>query len=147
MKRKDLSRREFNKLSLAAFGGALTGALVGGCENGEKDAGNGKKDAGDGKANLHACRGLNECKGQGTGGDNTCAGMGSCATAAKHDCAGLNECKGLGGCKGEATTNTCKGKGGCGVPLNDDAWKGARAAFEERLKKDGKTVGAAPAKA
>ena len=29
MKRKDLSRREFNKLSLAAFGGALTGALVG----------------------------------------------------------------------------------------------------------------------
>ncbi|MCZ6795049.1 MAG: hypothetical protein O7J95_15710 [Planctomycetota bacterium] len=140
MKRKDLSRREFNKLSLAAFGGALTGALVGGCENG-------KKDAGDGKANLHACRGLNECKGQGDGGENTCAGVGSCSTVAAHECAKLNECKGLGGCQGEATTNECKGKGGCGVPLKDDAWKGARTAFEARMKKDGKTVGDAPPKA
>ena len=37
------------------------------------------------KAEVHACRGLNACKGQGAGGDNACAGQGACATTAALD--------------------------------------------------------------
>lgn len=81
------------------------------------------------KPAKHACKGLNECKGQGgchtkensCAGKNACKGKGGCATVAKHDCAGKNECKGQGGCKSGdnkcAGKNSCKGKGGCAVPV------------------------------
>jgi len=84
------------------------------------------------KEPKHVCKGLNECKGQGSckhgcgnngcGGKNDCKGKGGCASeAARHACQGQNTCKGLGGCasgdKGCAARNSCKGKGGCEVPL------------------------------
>ena len=80
-------------------------------------------------AAKHACKGMNECKGQGgcssgdagCAGKNTCKGLGGCATTEKHSCKGANACKGLGGCasgdQGCAGKNTCKGKGGCAVPV------------------------------
>jgi len=47
---------------------------------------------------------------------------------------------------GTAGANACKGKGGCEVPMKPDgeAWKGARAAFEKRMKEAGKEFGDAP---
>ena len=72
-----MKRRDFNKLVLAAFGGALVGSRV--------------VDptlalAGDDKAGGHACAGKNECKGKG-GCKSGDAG-----------CKGKNSCKGKGGC-------------------------------------------------
>ena len=138
------SRRDFGKLSAAAFGGLVAGAALQGC---------GKKEpapTGDGGKNVtakHACRGLNECKNQGASGENACAGQGTCATVAHHDCGGKNDCKNLGGCGANPGSNECKGHGGCHIPMKSDhgdAWKNARAAFEARRKEKGVTVGAAP---
>ena len=95
----------------------------------------------------HVCRGLNTCKGLGRSKENACAGQGTCASIADHACAQQNECKGQGGCGADPAFNACKGMGGCHVPLMDEAWTKARAAFEAAMKKSGKTVGAAPAKA
>src|SRR6266496_310313 len=47
---------------------------------------------------LHACMGLNACKGHDRLGTNACAGSGICATAAEHSCQTLNHCRGQGGC-------------------------------------------------
>jgi hypothetical protein len=161
-----LDRREFHKITLAALSGLAAGAA--GCEAKKQQpqsttgtdvnpqmmsvpggsttpavptAGEGTEVA------LHTCRGLNACKGQGAGKDNSCAGQGTCATVKAHDCAAMNECKGQGGCGENPAANECKGKGGCHVPLMDDAWTKARAAFEAKMKEAGKEVGAAPAKA
>jgi hypothetical protein len=59
----------------------------------------------------------------------------------------MNDCKGQGGCGENPGSNSCKGKGGCHVPLMDEAWTKARAGFEAAMKKQGKTIGEAPAKA
>ena len=73
-----MKRRDFNKLLLAAVGGALAGAatpvLAG--EDGETKGDKGK----------HECRGQNACK-----------GLGGCRTD-NNECAGKNDCKGKGGC-------------------------------------------------
>ena len=95
----------------------------------------------------HVCRGLNSCKGLGKGGENACAGQGACASVADHACGTQNECKGQGGCGELPGMNACKGQGACHVPLMDEIWPKARAAFEAAMKKSGKDVGAAPAKA
>ena len=117
------SRRDFGKLSAAAFGGLVAGAALQGC---------GKKEpapTGDGGKNVtakHACRGLNECKNQGASGENACAGQGTCANPGSND---------------------CNGHGGCHMPMKSDlvdARQTARAAFEARMKEKGVTVGAAP---
>src|SRR4051812_19684615 len=93
---------------------------------------------------MHACRGLNECKGQGKDGKNVCAGQGTCFTT-KHECSGQNDCKYQGGCGGTMGTNDCKGKGGCGhLPIPNSAWGKARESFEARMKQAGKMVGQAP---
>jgi len=133
MKTDDVSRRDFGKLTLAAFGGVLAGSMLGGrlLAADEKEA---AKEA-------HACCGLNDCKGHGAGSDNECAGMGKCATAEAHGCAGSNACKNQGG----DGVNDCKGKGSCAVPVKGDAWKKARANFEAAMTKAGKKFGAAPA--
>jgi len=133
-----LSRREFGRLTAAAFGGVLLGStLVGRAgDPGEKPA--------SGAEDKHVCRGLNTCKGKGKGGKNSCAGAGNCATAEAHSCKGENACKGLGGCGEHPAENSCKGKGGCEVPLKEKAWKKARKAFEAQMKKAGKSVGEAP---
>ncbi len=132
---ENVSRRDFGKLTLAAFGGVVAGSMLGGklLFADEKAAT---------KADAHACCGLNACKGQGKGGDNSCAGQGGCATAEAHGCAGSNACKG----QGETGDNSCKGKGSCAVPIKDEGkWKKARAHYEASMKKAGKKVGAAPA--
>jgi len=130
---EDVSRRDFGKLALAAFGGVVAGSVLGGrlLAADEKEA---AKDA-------HACCGLNNCKGLGAGGKNECAGQGSCSTAAAHGCAGSNECKG----QGSTGDNSCKGKGSCAVPIKGDGWKKARASYETSMKKAGKKFGSAPA--
>src|SRR5919106_3646272 len=136
MKNDSVSRRDFGKLTLAAFGGALAGSLlVGRTAFAEEKAAAGDK---------HLCCGLNTCKGQGKDAKNACAGQGSCATVEAHACSGMNDCKALGGGDNPAV-NDCKGKGGCNVPLAGDGWKKARANFETAMTKAGKKFGAPPA--
>jgi hypothetical protein len=108
-----MNRRDFGKVMLGVTGGLLAGAQL------TKIASAGETGGG-----KHACKGLNECKGQGGGenaGKNSCKGEGGCATV-KHECKGQNECKGQGGCKsgdnGCAGKNSCKGKGGCKSPVD-----------------------------
>lgn len=165
----DVTRRDFSKLTVAAVAGMLAGTA--GCSNdkpaaskvptpdlgkpeGSTDAkpepaaekGTDEKVA---KAEVHLCRGLNACKGQGGGkskGENACAGQGDCATVKEHSCGGENECKGLGGCGASAGANECKGKGGCHVPLMDEAWKTVRTAFEKKMTEQSKKFGNPPDK-
>ena len=142
MSAKDLGRRDFHRLSLAAVSGVLAGSLFSGCKSDEKSStASGENPM---LSEPHVCRGLNTCKAKGAGGSNQCAGMGACATAKAHACAGANECRGQGGCNGTAGMNECKGHGGCNVPLKADAWKSARASFEAAMKSSGKLVGPAP---
>jgi hypothetical protein len=138
-----LSRRDFGKLTMAAFGGVLLGtsAASSAAESDEKH------DPALLLQDKHVCRGLNTCKEKGKGADNSCAGTGKCAMAEAHSCKGDNTCKGQGGCGEYAGQNSCKGQGACEVPLNEKTWKKARKAFEAQMKKAGKTVGAAPKKA
>jgi len=165
MKRPDINRRDFNRLTFAAFGGMVAGSMTG-CKpentsapvtppGSETEAGSTTKDdhdnaEGDKNVSLlmsepHVCRGLNTCKGKHGGVENDCAGLGACASVAKHTCAGSNECKGQGGCGTNPGMNSCKGKGGCSIPLMEGAWKLARTEFEKAMEKAGKKVGAAPA--
>ena len=135
MKNDDVSRRDFGKLALAAFGGLVAGSALSGSllSADEKAAA---------KADAHACCGLNACKGQGKDGKNACAGQGSCSTTEAHSCAGANACKNQGG----QGINDCKGQGSCHVPITgEDAWKKARSNYESAMKKAGKKFGAAPA--
>lgn len=162
MDRSDLSRRDFNKLTMAAFGGVLAGAAAGCGEadkgkptaptgsTGGKPADSEKKSdpdvaSADGKE-VHLCRGLNTCKGKGADGKNECAGQGECATAKHHACGGDNECKGLGGCGEDVGQNECKTKGGCHVPLMDFAWEKARKRLADKMKAEDKPLGEAPPK-
>lgn len=174
MKRIELSRREFHRLTVAAFGGVVAGTAIG-CGNNGNDAGSGRDEgttAGDAttadldtaaddsprdgeqepvggeRPEFNACLGLNQCKQSGkNAGEHDCAGQGACATAKSHDCATKNECKYLGGCDGKPAANDCRGQGGCQMPLEpfgDEPWQQARTAFEKRMKEAGVTVGAAP---
>lgn len=167
----ELSRRVFNRLSMAAFSGLVAGSIVG-CGGGEEENGGGAPtgggtgtggtgtDTGGGgtettdsnaepfswvDAEKHVCRGLNACEGKGAGGDNACAGQGTCATVAHIACAGQNECKGQGGCGEHPGENACRGQGGCHVPLHEGMWVSARARFEEAMTAAGKEFGDAPA--
>ena len=134
MKNDDVSRRDFGKLALAAFGGVLAGSVLSGSILSADEKAMAKADA-------HACCGLNACKGQGKGGGNACAGQGGCSTTEAHSCAGSNACKNQGG----QGVNDCKGQGSCNVPIQGDAWKTARSNYEAAMKKAGKKFGAAPA--
>lgn len=156
-----IDRREFHRLAQAALGGLLAGSALS-CEQSPPPAANpaapdgsgagsgatGSGAAGTGAvaaAELHLCRGLNACQGQGGNGDNACAGQGSCATYEHHECGTQNACRGQGGCGAAVGSNDCRGQGGCAVPLMDHAWEQARAAFEERMSSQDKEFGAAPA--
>ena len=130
----DVSRRDFGKLALAAFGGVLAGSAVASSPLFAADENAAAKEA-------HACCGLNGCKSQGADGTNECAGMGKCATAEAHGCAGSNACKN----QGAEGVNDCKGKGSCSVPVKGDAWKKARSNYEAAMTKAGKKFGTAPA--
>jgi hypothetical protein len=133
---ENVSRRDFGKLAIAAFGGVVAGSMLGGGLLSADE----KKMEGAAKADAHACCGLNACKGQGKGGDNACAGQGGCATTEAHGCQGSNACKNQGG----TGSNDCKGKGSCSVPIKGDNWTKARAHYEASMKKAGKKFGAAP---
>lgn len=168
MNRNELSRRDFTRLSAAAFGGLVAGAAAG-CSGrgGNEPAGQGastpeeapaagapaaETSAGSKEPSVaylldepHVCRGLNTCANKGRSGENQCAGQGTCATVGiDHQCGQQNQCKGQGGCGGHYGQNACKGLGGCGVPLRH-GWEEARAAFEKAMNDAGKEVGAAPA--
>lgn len=165
-----MNRRDFHQLSLAAFGGVIAGSLAG-CEpksetppaappsttplattEGTAPATTEAAAPSAGESQPvsllidepHVCRGLNSCKGKGKGGDNACAGQGTCASV-EHTCGGSNDCKGQGGCGGKEGENACKGMGGCAVPL-EHSWEETRARFEKAMQAAGKTFGPAPAK-
>ena len=179
-----MSRRDFNRLTAAAFGGVLAGTFAGctnddggstvptedrvpiptgddlGSETGEPEGSGTTSTQGEdgGQAfdeetasllmgEKHVWRGLNQCKGAGSGSENACAGTGACATIAAHKCAGNNECKGQGGCGAKPGKNACKGMGSCAVPLKEHAWGKTRANFEAAMKAAGKEAGPAPATA
>ena len=160
MTMKNLTRRDFTKLSMAAFGGAVGGATLVGCGEGESpdatkpagaptqpaDAQQASADANRLLTEPHVCRGMNSCKGTGAGGENACAGQGKCATAKAHSCNGENACKGQGGCGEQPGQNACNGMGQCAVPLSNEAWAKARKSFEAAMTKAGKQFGTAPAK-
>jgi hypothetical protein len=135
--RNHLSRRDFNKLTTAALGGMAAGTWTG-CNSATTNTAQAAPD-------IHSCRGLNSCKGQGADAKNACAGQGTCATAKHHDCANKNDCKHQGGCGEAPGMNDCKTKGGCEVPMQPDMWQKARTQFEQRMKQDNKEIGAAPA--
>lgn len=141
MKTSKVNRRDFGKLSAAAFGGMVAGASV--LHLGASEAHADESPLLSGK---NVCRGLNHTCGGHKGGDNKCAGTGACATATAHACHGHNDCKGQGGCGDNPGENACKGNGKCAVPLSDGAWKKARANFEKAMKAAGKNFGPAPAK-
>jgi len=138
-----LDRRDFNKLTSAAIGGLAAGTILG-CGS-EPPAGPAVTPTAAG--DVHLCRGLNECKGQGKGGDNACRGQGTCHTAKEAKCGGENECKGLGGCGDTVGANECKGQGGCHVPLMDGAWKKLREKKEAEWGGKQQEFSPAPAKA
>jgi hypothetical protein len=146
MQDHELNRRDFSKLTMAAFGGMIAGTAVSLSAAEEKES---KKDS---KKNPllvepHVCKGLNTCKNKGKGGDNDCAGQGTCAAAEAHSCKKENDCRGLGGCGPKPGENACKGLGGCEVPMKHQAnWKKARARFETLMTQEGKKVGPAPEK-
>ncbi len=118
---RTMDRREFARLVAAAVGGIVAGGTLAFPLAGTAFADD------EPPAAKHACRGLNECKGQGAcktdlnacKGQNECRALGGCATV-KHECKGQNACKGLGGCRAGdnqcAGRNSCKGKGGCSAP-------------------------------
>jgi len=144
MKKQMINRRDFHKLTSAALGGIAAGAVLG-CGGGQPVAGPAAGTAA--AAELHLCRGLNECKGQGKSKDNACRGQGTCATVKEHSCGGQNECKGLGGCGETVGANDCKTKGGCHVPLMESAWETLRKKKEAEWAEKKLESGAAPAKA
>jgi hypothetical protein len=145
----DCNRRDFNRLTVAAVGGLMAGLGQGALAAADD------KETKQEKKEIHVCRGLNSCKGQGTSADldgdgkadmNACAGQGACATAKHITCGGENACKGQGGCGSAPGENSCKGQGHCHVPLVDGAWKKARARFEARMKAAKKEFGNPPPK-
>lgn len=154
MTHEDLDRRNFHRLAAAALSGMVAGAMLG-CRS-ESDTPPDASDAslaesGESGGALSAsdknlCRGLNECKGQGTGGDNACRGQGECATYEHHSCAGENACKGQGGCGENPGLNSCKGQGGCAIPLMASAWDTVRQRKEAEWKAANQEFGEAPAK-
>src|SRR5262245_45073861 len=150
MDRRQLDRRDFHRLTTAALGGLAAGSVLG-C-NQKGPPGQMAQTGGDAaavKAEVHLCRGLNDCKGQGKDGKNDCRGQGVCATAKEHTCGGQNECKGLGGCGENVGANDCKGKGGCRVPLmivpaGESAWDTLRKKKEAEWKAKNLEAGPAP---
>ncbi|MGH9339777.1 MAG: twin-arginine translocation signal domain-containing protein [Acidobacteriota bacterium] len=133
----ELTRRDFHKLTVAAFGGVLGGSLLAGRAMALQEENPMLKEP-------HVCCGLNTCKGKGAGSSNDCAGMGNCATAERHSCQGQGACAGQGGCGETAGANACKGQGECAVPLKASTWKKARARFEAAMKEAGQKFGPAP---
>ena len=144
MDEKNVSRRNFSRLTLAAAAGMVAASGVAMAQKEKKK---------DGAAypvdpalllqDPNVCRGLNTCKGKGKG-DHNCAGLGSCATAEAHACNGHNVCKGQGGCGGYPGQNNCKEHGHCAVPLSKESWALARKQYEHLMTDLGQKFSPAP---
>lgn len=146
MSAEHLKRRDFNRLTAAAFGGMIAAAGSRGASAAE-EADDSKIKVDPSlllKGDPNVCRGLNSCDDKGKG-DHACAGQSACAAVAAHSCSGQNECKGQGGCGGYPGQNTCKEQGHCAVPLSKETWAVARKQFEHLMKDAGQKVGKAPA--
>ncbi|ADB15045.1 hypothetical protein Psta_0355 [Pirellula staleyi DSM 6068] len=133
---QQVSRRDFQKQAAAILGGLALGSMIG-CSTNPSEGTASAKD-------LHTCRGLNDCKGLGGDGKNSCRGQGTCATIAAHTCGGQNECKGQGGCGANPALNDCKGQGGCAIPLMDGAWATVRERMEKQWKEKSLEFGEEP---
>lgn len=145
MKRIDLSRRDFTKLTMAAFGGVLAGTTIG-CGGGDDAGTDGAPAGGAAPAGSEPTTGstMREMPGD---GETTTEPAGDEVTAVEnplasepHVCRGLNTCmnKGKSGenaCAGQGTcataeahtchtANACKGQGGCGEHPGENACKG-----------------------
>jgi len=147
MEDKNVSRRNFSKLTLAAAGGVIAGSQAAWGQEGsdkKKENEKGEKqfpvEAGLLLSDPNVCRGLNSCQGKGKG-EHACAGQSACATVEAHSCHGTNDCRGQGGCGGYPGQNTCKEQGHCAVPLSDKAWGLARKQFEHLMKDMDKKFG------
>lgn len=150
MTKPRLDRRDFNRLTTAALGGLAAGSLLG-CNQAGQDKAPGASGAKAApaqtelvKADIHLCRGLNDCKAHGKDGKNECRGQGACATAKEHSCGGQNDCKNLGGCGDKVGANDCKGQGGCHIPLMADAWDTLRKRKEAEWQEKKLEAGPAP---
>lgn len=153
MNQSRFDRRDFHRLTAAALGGLAAGQALG-CRRQAAGPGASPEAQGPGEqaagktmaAELHLCRGLNDCKGLGADKQNDCRGLGTCATVRHHTCGGQNDCKGLGGCGETVGANACKGQGGCAVPLMDSAWETLRRRLEAQWKEKNLPFHPAPAK-
>lgn len=146
MRTTGVKRRDFHKLTAAAFGGLLAGGSTASQAADDEEKAKVSVDPALLLAEPHTCRGLNSCKSKGRGDENACAGQSACATVKAHDCAGMNDCKGQGGCGGYPGQNSCKAKGHCAVPLSKSTWAIARKQFEHLMKDAGKKVDSPPKK-
>ena len=149
MNHQDFNRRDFHKLTVAAFGGMVAGSIAG-CSpaptgapkpgtpagttqsKGSPTSKDEKVAENDWLGKTHVCRGLNACKNQGKSGQNECAGQGTCATAKAHSCHAANDCKFQGGCGETAGRNACKSMGECAVPLPKLTWNSAAPSSKRR---------------
>lgn len=110
---------------------------------------------------LHACMGLNSCRGSDrfgiagnpVTGPNNCAGQGYCSTGTDHTCHVQNDCRNQGGCGLYGTAdemnnpghNDCSSLGSCATPINAErfstngpnqgmsVWVRAREVFETKV--------------
>lgn len=141
---KELSRRKFHGLALAALGGAVTGAMVGCAKaedgrNGGAAANSAGSEVADGSGNAaEAGSDARDAGGDAAAADNghdpqlllegknVCRGL-------NHTCAnhkeGDNKCAGQGNCATAAAhachgENECKGEGGCGEHPGQNLCKG-----------------------
>jgi hypothetical protein len=136
---RDLNRRDFAKLTVAALAGVCAGSQAEPAVAKSQPVPRNPI-----LSDPHICRGINMCRARGADRRNECSGMGTCATAAYHICKGHNECRGQGGCDMRPGENQCRGWGMCDVPLKPVIWQRARARFEQLMKENHWRCGPAP---
>lgn len=146
MKREELNRRDFTRLTAAAFGGLMAGTVIG-CGGGNKDAGTASTEGGDAGTDAAAAGGdaaeggdkpagegdkpeigtLAEVPNNWTGDVHVCRGLNACMNkgpeGTENACAGQGQCATAEhhSCHGE---NACKYQGGCGESVGQNACKG-----------------------
>lgn len=140
MKKTDLSRRDFNRLTAAAFGGVVAGTFAGCANEGTDTAPTSDPAPADGSGTTEP-EGSGTTSTEGEGGEpaageetasllmgdkNVCRGLNICKG---HGAGGENACAGTGACATIAAhecagNNECKGQGGCGAKPGENACKG-----------------------
>ena len=145
MKRIELNRRDFSKLTIAAFGGIVAGTTIGcggdddggGNAGGGDDAITGADYAGDPSKMMDDSGATDDS----AGGDSVADADDSPLLSEPHVCRGMNACMNKGqskenACAGQGTCHTladthtchgendCKGQGGCEDTAGQNACKG-----------------------